>query len=105
MIGIDTTFLVDLEIMESPRHQKVVELFSNWKGYNFLARQQKLLPLLHFSSLKWDLQLFLFYNQHSSHCNFTATSVFLHSVNAKLFGKAKGRKKLKRYTTVLSLGF
>jgi len=32
MTGIDTTFLIDLEILESPRHAQAVELFNAWKS-------------------------------------------------------------------------
>lgn len=31
MIGIDTTFLVDLEISDSPRHNGAVALFEKWR--------------------------------------------------------------------------
>ena len=30
MIGIDTTFLIDLEIEDSPRHKAALKLFKNW---------------------------------------------------------------------------
>ena len=30
MIGIDTTFLIDLEIADSPRHQAALKLFKKW---------------------------------------------------------------------------
>ncbi|MBR6154083.1 MAG: hypothetical protein IKQ43_06570 [Treponema sp.] len=30
MIGIDTTFLIDLEISDSPRHDGAVKLFEKW---------------------------------------------------------------------------
>lgn len=30
MIGIDTTFLIDLEIVDSPRHQAALKLFNKW---------------------------------------------------------------------------
>lgn len=30
MTGIDTTFLIDLEILESPRHARAVEIFNKW---------------------------------------------------------------------------
>lgn len=30
MIGIDTTFLIDLEILESPRHEKAMKIFQDW---------------------------------------------------------------------------
>ena len=30
MIGIDTTFLIDLEISDSPRHEGAVRLFEKW---------------------------------------------------------------------------
>lgn len=30
MTGIDTNFLVDLDIIESPRHKKAEEIFRNW---------------------------------------------------------------------------
>lgn len=30
MIGIDTTFLIDLEIADSPRHQAALKLFNKW---------------------------------------------------------------------------
>ncbi len=32
MIGIDTTFLIDLEIADSPRHQAALKLFNKWLG-------------------------------------------------------------------------
>lgn len=31
MIGIDTTFLIDLEISDSPRHQNALKLFNKWR--------------------------------------------------------------------------
>jgi len=31
MTGIDTTFLVDLEVRESPRHQGALNLFKSWR--------------------------------------------------------------------------
>lgn len=31
MTGIDTTFLIDLEIKESPRHERAVEIFNKWR--------------------------------------------------------------------------
>jgi predicted nucleic acid-binding protein len=31
LIGIDTTFLIDLEILDSPRHKKAVKLFEKWQ--------------------------------------------------------------------------
>lgn len=31
MTGIDTTFLIDLEIIESPRHERAVEIFHQWQ--------------------------------------------------------------------------
>lgn len=34
MTGIDTTFLIDLEILESPRHEKAVEIFNQWRKEN-----------------------------------------------------------------------
>ncbi len=34
MTGIDTTFLIDLEVMESPRHAAAVELFNQWRKEN-----------------------------------------------------------------------
>ncbi len=34
MTGIDTTFLLDLEISESPRHAAAVELFNQWRQEN-----------------------------------------------------------------------
>ena len=30
MVGIDTTFLIDLEILDSPRHNGAVKLFEKW---------------------------------------------------------------------------
>ena len=30
MIGIDTTFLIDLEIADSPRHEAALKLFNKW---------------------------------------------------------------------------
>lgn len=30
MTGIDTTFLIDLEILESPRHEKAMKIFQDW---------------------------------------------------------------------------
>lgn len=30
MIGIDTTFLIDLEIIDSPRHEGAVKFFNKW---------------------------------------------------------------------------
>jgi len=30
LIGIDTTFLIDLEIADSPRHQAALKLFNKW---------------------------------------------------------------------------
>lgn len=32
MTGIDTTFLIDLEILESPRHAAAVEVFNKWRN-------------------------------------------------------------------------
>ena len=32
MIGVDTTFLIDLEIADSPRHEAAVKLFNKWLG-------------------------------------------------------------------------
>lgn len=32
MIGIDTTFLIDLEIEDSPRHEGAVKLFEKWRN-------------------------------------------------------------------------
>lgn len=32
MIGIDTTFLIDLEIADSPRHKAALKLFNKWLG-------------------------------------------------------------------------
>ena len=32
MIGVDTTFLIDLEIADSPRHQAALKLFNKWLG-------------------------------------------------------------------------
>ena len=32
MIGIDTTFLIDLEIADSPRHEAALKLFNKWLG-------------------------------------------------------------------------
>lgn len=32
MIGIDTTFLIDLELSESPRHAGAVALFEKWRA-------------------------------------------------------------------------
>lgn len=31
MTGIDTSFLIDLEIKESPRHERAVEIFNKWR--------------------------------------------------------------------------
>ena len=31
MTGIDTTFLIDLEIKEMPRHERAVEIFNKWR--------------------------------------------------------------------------
>jgi len=31
MTGIDTTFLIDLEIKESPRHDRALEIFNKWR--------------------------------------------------------------------------
>lgn len=31
MIGIDTTFLIDLEIIDSPRHKGALKLFKKWQ--------------------------------------------------------------------------
>lgn len=31
MIGVDTTWLVDLEVPDSPRHEGAVKLFNKWK--------------------------------------------------------------------------
>ena len=31
MIGIDTTFLIDLEITDSPRHKQALKLFNRWQ--------------------------------------------------------------------------
>ncbi|MBR4437452.1 MAG: type II toxin-antitoxin system VapC family toxin [Spirochaetales bacterium] len=31
MIGVDTTWLIDLEIPDSPRHKGAVQLFEQWK--------------------------------------------------------------------------
>ena len=30
MIGVDTTFLIDLEIVDSPRHEGAMRLFNDW---------------------------------------------------------------------------
>ena len=32
MIGIDTTFLIDLEITDSPRHEAALKLFEKWQA-------------------------------------------------------------------------
>lgn len=32
MTGIDTTFLIDLEILESPRHERAVRIFNEWRA-------------------------------------------------------------------------
>lgn len=32
MTGIDTTFLIDLEIRESPRHERAVRIFNEWRA-------------------------------------------------------------------------
>lgn len=32
MIGIDTTFLIDLEISDSPRHEGAMKLFQQWRS-------------------------------------------------------------------------
>lgn len=32
MTGIDTTFLIDLEILESPRHERAVKIFNEWRA-------------------------------------------------------------------------
>lgn len=32
MTGIDTTFLIDLEIKESPKHERAVEIFNQWRA-------------------------------------------------------------------------
>jgi len=32
MTGIDTTFLIDLEITDSPRHERAVEIFKKWQN-------------------------------------------------------------------------
>ena len=32
MIGIDTTFLIDLEITDSPRHKAALKLFEKWQA-------------------------------------------------------------------------
>ena len=32
MIGLDTTFLIDLEISDSPRHNGAVKFFQKWKS-------------------------------------------------------------------------
>ena len=32
MIGIDTTFLIDLEITDSPRHKAALKLFKKWQA-------------------------------------------------------------------------
>lgn len=32
MIGIDTTFLIDLEITDSPRHKQALALFNKWQA-------------------------------------------------------------------------
>ena len=32
MIGIDTTFLIDLEITDSPRHEAAIKLFKKWQA-------------------------------------------------------------------------
>lgn len=32
MTGIDTTFLIDLEILESPRHKRAVRIFNEWRA-------------------------------------------------------------------------
>lgn len=31
MTGIDSTFLIDLEIKESPRHERAVQIFNKWR--------------------------------------------------------------------------
>lgn len=39
MIGVDTTWLIDLEISDSPRHEKAMELFEKWRKetHSFLS--------------------------------------------------------------------
>lgn len=32
MIGIDTTWLIDLDVQESPRHAAALQLFNSWKS-------------------------------------------------------------------------
>ena len=32
MTGIDTTFLIDLEIADSPRHEGALKLFEKWRA-------------------------------------------------------------------------
>ena len=34
MIGIDTTFLIDLEITDSPRHEQALKFFNKWQAQN-----------------------------------------------------------------------
>ena len=50
MIGVDSTWLIDLEIIDSPRHKSAVQLFRKWQaeGHSFLLiYYQSLLEFQH----------------------------------------------------------
>ena len=49
MIGIDTTFLIDLEISDSPRHEGAVRLFEKW-----MAEKHSVLAIFNQSFLEFQ---------------------------------------------------
>ena len=49
MIGIDTTFLIDLEITDSPRHKVALKLFKKW-----LAEKHSVLAIYNQSFLEFQ---------------------------------------------------
>lgn len=49
MIGIDSTFLIDLEITDSPRHQQALKLFNKWQ-----AQKHSVLAIYNQSFLEFE---------------------------------------------------
>ena len=49
MIGIDTTFLIDLEITDSPRHEQALALFNKWQ-----AQKHSVLAIYNQSFLEFE---------------------------------------------------
>lgn len=49
MIGVDTTFLIDLEITDSPRHEGAVNFFNKW-----LKEKHSVLAIYNYSFLEFQ---------------------------------------------------